>query len=672
MRVSRRSRALFVGALGLVASATAGQASAAILVHDDPVLYWTQQAAETLPGSTPLHSRALAMVTIAIHDAVNATTGSTHQPYLTGVSAQGGDTRAAAAQAARDVLVALNPANTANYDAALSASLSLVPDGAAKSQGVATGASYAAAMLANRAADGSAASLPYVPTGEPGDWQPTPPALAPGALPHWGAVRPFLMQTGDQFRPGPPPALDSAAYAQAFDEVKSLGAFASAARTADQTAAAQFWATGSASLAWTRIALGLAETDGMSVLDHARTLALLSSVLADSQIAGFDSKYEYRFWRPVTAIRLADIDGNALTAADPTWTSLVTTPAFPAYVSTHSVLSRAAAVTLGSIYGDNPFCLTLGAGTRCFDDVDAAALDASNSRVWGGIHFRFDTDAGLVLGEQLGNYAVSGDFLRTVPEPSTWATMILGFGLLGAAARRARRRSAVGGLALGAAIAALITGSAAQAAVVTISSATLASNPGSYGPLDAAGTTLNVDHGFFPGFEGSLAVSANLGFEGLRIGANDDDGLYEFIFSNPITYFSMLVNSMSTIPGANVSEVIEPFFINAPSPVALDFTNIQYTAWDGSVVTSGPLDNGAFLLEATAAPGESFTVVSFFHHQTGNANGSVVRQIQYELAGDGTAVPEPTTWAMMLLGLAGFGGMVRRRRRDVAAAGAAS
>jgi hypothetical protein len=147
-------------------------------------------------------------------------------------------------------------------------------------------------------------------------------------------------------------------------------------------------------------------------------------------------------WRPITAIRLGDMDGNALTEGDANWTSLVGAPAFPGYVSTHSVLSQAAALSLSSIFGDDdPFCLTLTADSLCFDNVGAAALNASNSRIWGGIHFRFDTQAGLAVGEQLGGYAVARGFFAAVPEPSGWAMMLAGFGLVGALARRRSGRS---------------------------------------------------------------------------------------------------------------------------------------------------------------------------------------------------------------------------------------
>lgn len=434
---SRRTALMLTGLASATSLFGASGAAAQITVASDPILYWNNQAQALLPGATPAQSRGLAMVNIAMHDAVNATTGSQDRYYLSGVVNSGGDTRVAASQAARDVLVALDPAKVAQYDAALAAYIGPIASSAAKTNGSATGAAYAGAMLANRTGDGSAASVTYTTTGLPGDWRPTTGNTV--GTPQWGDVTPFLMTSPDQFRPGAPPALGSVQYATDYNEVKAIGAVGSLIRTGDQGDSAQFWASGNASQAWIRIGLALSEDDGLSTLENARTFALLSSVMADSQISGFDSKYEYRLWRPITAIQLGDTDGNALTLGDAGWSSLVSAPPFPGHVSTHSVLSQAAATSLASIFGnDDAFCITLAFGEQCFDNVGDAAIDASSSRIWGGIHFRFETDAGLVLGQQLGNYAVANRFFAVVPEPSTWAMMLTGFGLLGAMVRRRR------------------------------------------------------------------------------------------------------------------------------------------------------------------------------------------------------------------------------------------
>ena len=424
-------------AAAIATLAAAVPAAAAIDVTNDPVLYWNDQAQALVAAAGPIQSRTLAMTNIAIHDAVNATVGHPDRSYLLNVVNRGGDTRAAASQAAHNVLVALDPGHAATYDADLAASLALVGDGTAKSHGIATGAAFAAAVLAKRASDGSAAVVPYTTTGLPGDWRPTPTDFKPAALPQWGGVTPFLLASGDQLRPGPPPALGSAEYAAAYDEVKDIGAAASTTRTADQAYAAKFWASASAVPVWTRIGLTLADGAGLSTIENARTFALLSTTMADSLIAGYDSKYYYRLWRPVTAIQLGDSDGNDTTVGDPGWMPLVTTPNFPGYMSTHSTLSPAAADILASVFGnDDMVCITLSVGPDCWANVETAAVDASNSRVWGGIHFRFDTDTGLAVGHQLSSYVLASGAFGAVPEPASWAMLVAGFAIVGTAVRR--------------------------------------------------------------------------------------------------------------------------------------------------------------------------------------------------------------------------------------------
>ena len=412
-------------------------ASAAVLVSGDPVLYWNQVMTGGGLGSPPQQARAIAMVNIAIHDAVNATVGSPNIPYLTGVMTPGGDSRAAAAQAARDVLVHLNPANTAAYDAELASSLALVPDGQAKIDGISTGSTFAAAIIADRANDGSVAMVPYMPSGLPGRWAPTPPGN-PASLPQWGMVDPFVMTSGSQFRPGPPPALDSAAWEEAYNEVLAIGSVDSALRTLDQTASATFWQNSPGSLAWLQLGLNAAEDEGLSIIENAGLFGMLGVGFADSQIAGFDAKYHYDFWRPVTAINNGELDGSPLTIGDPSWTPLNPAPAHPSYVSTLSSISAVGATTLVSVIGDEPVCLTAAGVTRCWDSIGQASLDAADSRVWGGIHYGFDSRAGLQLGEQIASQVLGGPTFNAVPEPSTWAMLLLGFGLVGSVFRRRR------------------------------------------------------------------------------------------------------------------------------------------------------------------------------------------------------------------------------------------
>lgn len=433
------SRFVMCGALAAAALAASGETGRAeVSAAGDPALYWNQVLATGLTGPPVVQTRSYAMVSTAIHDSVNATTGFPDHSFINGVATSGGDTRAATAVAAHTLLVAINPAKTAEYDAALNASLALVPDGAAKANGMATGAAVAAATLALRAGDGSTAVSTYVPTGEIGHWAPTLPALAPAVAAQWGDVTPWVANSPDQFRPAAPPNVGSVAYATAYNEVMQIGSAGSATRTEDQTAAALFWAGTGGVQQWVQAGVAIAETSGLSTIENARLFALLNVSVADALIGVWDSKFEYDLWRPITAIRTDD--GNPLTTADAGWLPLINTPPYPGYASGLSGVAGASSYILAAFLGDDHnFCLTAGGNTRCWASFNEAALDGANSRLWGGIHFGFDNEAGLFLGQQVAGYVLGSDAFDLVPEPSTWAMMILGFGLVGAAIRRRRR-----------------------------------------------------------------------------------------------------------------------------------------------------------------------------------------------------------------------------------------
>jgi hypothetical protein len=431
-----------LGAAMALALGLPGAAQAAITAASDPALYWNQVLASGLTGSPTVTSRSYAMVSAAIHDSINVTSGRPDYSFVPGVTTFGGDTRAATAVAARNLLVTLNPAKTATYDAALAASLALVPDSTAKTNGMATGAAIATAALAARANDGSTAVSTYTPTPGIGNWQPTPPGNLSAAVPQWAQVDPFVIASPDQFRPGPPPDVGSIAYAAAYSEVLAIGSATSLTRTADQSAAAQFWVQASGTAPWIQAGLDVAETTGLSSIENARLFALLSTSVADSVIGIWDAKYQYDYWRPVTAIRNGDLDGNGLTAGDPNWTPFITTPNHPSYISGHSGVAGAASTILANFLGDTQnFCLTVSGLNRCWSSFSGAADDAANSRLWGGIHWSFDNAAGLALGRQIGQYALSSTAFDAVPEPASWAMMITGLGLIGVAIRRRTRRA---------------------------------------------------------------------------------------------------------------------------------------------------------------------------------------------------------------------------------------
>ena len=441
-------------ALGLLTSTTflASPASAAINVMSDPILYWNDiaitLATAFTPGGAPAQSRAYAMVNIAMHDAVNATRGYVDKSYLSGVANAGGDSRAAAAQAAHDVLVALNPANTAQYDTALTNSLALIGGGAAKTNGVATGAAYAAAILSNRTGDGANVIATYTaPTPaatNPGVYQFTPGVTA-AVLPVWGNVKPFVLSGADLagVDPGPPPALGSAEYTKAYNEVHDVViALKGASLTPeqqDQKNSALFWDVSNGGT-WIRAGLTIAEDENFDTLGFARVFATLSTTLVDTSIAIWDAKYDYKLWRPITAIQNGDFDGNTDTVGDATWTSLFAAPGHPSYVSAHSGYSAAASAVLASYFGDDEaFTFTISGDTRSFTSLAQARLDAANSRVWGGIHFRFDNEAGLKLGDAVAARALRINAFGAVPESSTWTMMIAGFACVGMGVRTRRR-----------------------------------------------------------------------------------------------------------------------------------------------------------------------------------------------------------------------------------------
>ncbi len=444
------SRLMTAAACFALTCAISTPASAVLDVSADPVAYWNQLLTMNITGNPVTTSRAYAMVEVAMFDAVNATTGNT-LPSYTGVVPSNGDTRAAASTAARDVLLSLLPLNgsqarvdqRAAIEAQYQASISLVPLGQARSDGIATGASAAAGIIAARAADGSAAPLVpvYSPTNPPidGRWQQTTPGAAGTAVfPWWGDVTTWNLASGSQFRPAPPPDIASPEFAGALAEVMLIGSATSPVRTGSQTASAQYWATAGAGLSpWINAALAATNGGALTTLQYAQMFALLATNAADATIGVFDAKYEYDYWRPVTAIHDADPTS--------TWTSLIAAPPHPSYVSGHSAFGGAASTSLMYFLGDADACF---ANYVCFDTFELAATDAANSRLWGGIHYSFDNQAGLTLGQEVAQYGIATSrFVNPVPEPASWMTMLLGFGIAGWAVRRRRSRRSADSLA---------------------------------------------------------------------------------------------------------------------------------------------------------------------------------------------------------------------------------
>ncbi|HYM01044.1 MAG TPA: vanadium-dependent haloperoxidase [Blastocatellia bacterium] len=367
------------------------------------------------PGAQPatIHStRSFAIMHAAIYDAVNSIL-NTHKPYMIqppGVAADASPDAAAAA-AAHEVLVQLYPTFQSMLDSQLETSLAQVPDGTPKTSGMQLGVMVADQMLALRANDGSGATPPaFTPGMNPGDYQSTPPNFPKAAFTGWAQVTPFALAHANQFRPGPPPALTSRTYAKAFNEVMELGEDTSTARTPDQTEIGRFWG-GAIQNYWNEIAQTAAIAKNLNVADTARLFALLNLTFADTVIAFYDAKYTYTFWRPITAIRAADTDGNPKTSPNPNWLALSNTAPDPSYPVAHAAISNAGSEVLAFFFDRDRINLdvtseTLPGVVRSFKGFSEAADEATISRVYAGQHFSFDLSAGKRLGRKVGAFVL--------------------------------------------------------------------------------------------------------------------------------------------------------------------------------------------------------------------------------------------------------------------------
>lgn len=394
--------------------------------QQDPVLRWNQALLEAIrldASPPPIASRGMAMVHGAIYDAVNAIEGLPGF-YVALAAPTSASAEAGVAGAAHQVLSYLYPGQQAYLDSVLTASLTQVPDGPSETDGLTFGRSVGDAIIAMRLHDGWDDFVDHVPGSGPGAWQPTPPMYMEAMLPQWADLQPFAMTSSDQFQPAGPPDLTSQEWADAYNEVKDYGRIDSTLRSADQKQIARFWADGPGTYTppghWNQIAVQAAQQVGNSLLDNARLFAQLNVAMADAAIVSWNAKYAFEFWRPITAIQAGDTDGNAATIADPDWTPLIISPNFPEYTSGHSTFSGAAAAVLAASFGDNyAFSATsfgLPGVTRNFSSFDAAADEAGQSRIYGGIHFQFSNQDGQAAGRELAAYvldafAASADLL---------------------------------------------------------------------------------------------------------------------------------------------------------------------------------------------------------------------------------------------------------------------
>ena len=388
------------------------------LLPEDVILQWNRVLLNTLltPGQHPptiMQVRSYAIMHAAMFDAVNSIDG-TYTPYLTEVpGTTNASLEAAAAQAAHDVLVGLYPTRKAVFDAELASSLLGIEEYRAQ-QGIRVGQIVAERILAARASDGWNVTPPvYSLPATAGNWQPTPPANSPATFTHYPSVVPFAIKSSNQFMPSAPPAMTSAQYAADFEEVKQLGAVNSAVRTADQTKVAQLWANVNTPtnflFVWNNVARSVATARNTSTVEKARLFALINISLHDTLQVTFASKFKYGLWRPVTAIRRADEDGNASTVADPSWSSLIAAPPYPSYAGNMAGIGTSQATILTLFFGrdDIRFQHTwegAGGATRSYAGFNAMANEQERARVYGGIHFTFDNVAGQSVGRNVSNY----------------------------------------------------------------------------------------------------------------------------------------------------------------------------------------------------------------------------------------------------------------------------
>jgi len=410
--------------LGVLCIASSLAANAAA---PDPVLQWNAIMNDTVmaAGTNPLvTTRVVALVSGAVFDAVNGINPRYQPLHVRPAAPRNASQRAAAIQAAYAMLIKIYPTQTGLTtlrDNSITA-LGTTEHANSIQAGVAWGQTVADAIWAWRLTDGLGPAPPPFTgvlgiVGRPeaiGVWRPTPPLNAYGAGPQFATMTPWVLQRPSQFRLPPPNALTSPEYATDYNEIKTMGVYSGSARSADQSELALFWA-GNTPLYWNRIASQISTERSLRLSENAHLFALLDVTMADAGIACWDGKYRYVFWRPITAIRAGDTDGNASTDPDPTWTPWLDffppgTPAHPEYPSGHSTVSGAAAAILASMFGDDtPFTVTseVRPGTRAFPSFSAATAEIADARVFGGIHFRTSCVRGNALGQAVAGYVSS-------------------------------------------------------------------------------------------------------------------------------------------------------------------------------------------------------------------------------------------------------------------------
>jgi hypothetical protein len=378
--------------------------------HADAVSDWNAKAGGIIVESrvgTPPAIRIMAIVQTAAYDAVNAITRRYPAAGSQPEAAPGASVDAAVAAANRATLVKLLPAQQESIEKAYHAAVAAVPEGPAKAAGVAVGERAAAAVIAARAEDGTSSAEAYRPHTTPGAYVPT----AMPAAPQWVHRKPWLMASAAQFRPGPPPALASGVWVRDYNEVKALGAKHSALRTAEQTEIARFWEY-SLPPVYHGVVRSVTASPGREITQNARLLAAVAQAMDDAMIAVFEAKYHFNFWRPVTAIRNGDIDGNDATVREASWAPLIDAPMHPEYPSAHAILAGAVGTVLKADLAGGPVPVlatsspTAKGVTRRWTSVDDFVREVAEARIYEGIHYRTSTEVGASMGAGIGALAM--------------------------------------------------------------------------------------------------------------------------------------------------------------------------------------------------------------------------------------------------------------------------
>jgi len=379
--------------------------------HADVITDWNLAAMDVMKAVNVAGNpwtRTLAIMHVSMSDAVNAV----HNRYTRFTpdipATQNAAAEAAAASAAREILMRQYPGQKARIDAAFAATLENVPDTPARAAGIALGEKVAALIYADRQNDATNVTDTYRPMTQPGVWVPTTPPL----FPQYATAKPWGMTSASQFRPGPPPPLPSALYARDYNETKEFGGAKSVKRTDAQSDAVRFWTQANLGPAWYQAATQVSVRQGLDLSDNARLFALMSMGLANCFIMDWDAKFHYNFWRPVTAIRNGDQDGNDATERDAGWLPLNATPMHPEYPSQAGINAGAARGILEAVFGTEPAAFTAtdvvdARLSRHFASFKQMAEEHKEVRIWGGIHFRNSLDVGDGMGRKIADHLVA-------------------------------------------------------------------------------------------------------------------------------------------------------------------------------------------------------------------------------------------------------------------------